>query len=89
MINREDTNDHKLQYFLNSLRRRVTNWFAKYETTHPMATWGEVQRDFINWFSEIRNEGLTAATLRYAKQKKYEFIDDYYDIFLKLCMVIP
>jgi hypothetical protein len=48
-----------------------------------MATWGEVQPAFINRFSEIRSEGQVATTL------KYEYIEDYYDIFLKLCMVIP
>jgi hypothetical protein len=29
------------------------------------------------------------ATLRYAKQKKYESIKDYYDRFLLLCSKIP
>jgi predicted TIM-barrel fold metal-dependent hydrolase len=30
-----------------------------------------------------------ASIFRYAKQKKYEFIEDYYDRFLQLCEVIP
>jgi endonuclease III-like uncharacterized protein len=30
-----------------------------------------------------------AAILRYAKQKKYEFVKNYYDRFLKLCAIIP
>jgi hypothetical protein len=42
VTNGENTNAHKLQFFLNSLTRRATNWFAKYETTHPMATWNKV-----------------------------------------------
>jgi hypothetical protein len=57
--------------------------------THPMATWGEVQWAFINRFREICNEGQVATTLRYAKQKKYESIENYYDKFLQLCAVIP
>ncbi len=54
-----------------------------------MATWGEVQWAFINRFREICNEGQVATTLRYAKQKKYESIENYYDKFLQLCAVIP
>jgi hypothetical protein len=27
--------------------------------------------------------------LRYAKQKKYEFVEDYYNRFLQLCVIIP
>ncbi len=38
----KNIDDHKLQYFPNSLRGRIVDWFAKYETTHPMATWNEV-----------------------------------------------
>jgi hypothetical protein len=45
-------------------------------------TWAKVQRAFITQFSEIRSEGQAAATLRYAKQKKYESTKDYYDKFL-------
>jgi hypothetical protein len=32
VINGENTDCHKLQYFLNSLRGRVVDWFGKYET---------------------------------------------------------
>jgi hypothetical protein len=32
---------HKLQYFPNSLRGRVANWFGKYETTHPTNNMGK------------------------------------------------
>jgi hypothetical protein len=52
----EDTDDRKLQFFLNSLKRRALDWFAMYETTHPMATWNKVQWVFICRFSEICNE---------------------------------
>ncbi len=38
VTNKEDTTNHKLQYFLNSLKGQTTNWFAKYETTHLVAT---------------------------------------------------
>jgi hypothetical protein len=38
VINGKDIDDHKLQYFPIFLRGRTTNWFAKYETVHPMAT---------------------------------------------------
>jgi hypothetical protein len=79
VTNGEDINDHKLQYFPNSLRGRSIDWFAKYETTHPIATWGAVQCTFINRFNEIHNEGQAATTLKYAKQKKYEFVENYYD----------
>jgi hypothetical protein len=69
----------KLQYFPNSLKGRVADWFTKYETAHPTMTWAKVQRAFITQFNEIRSEGQTIATSRYAKQKKYESIEDYYD----------
>ncbi len=82
VINGEYIDDHKLQYFSNSLTGRATNWFARYETTHPIATWNEVQWAFISLFSEICNEGQTIATLRYTKQKKYEFVEYYYDKIL-------
>jgi hypothetical protein len=42
VTNGENMKAHKLQYFPNSLRGRTINWFARYETTHPMATWDEV-----------------------------------------------
>jgi hypothetical protein len=82
VTNGEDIDDHKLQYFPNSLKGRTIDWFATYETTHLTATWGEVQCAFINRFNEIRNEGQVATTLKYAKQKKYESVEDYYDRFL-------
>jgi hypothetical protein len=49
----------------------------------------KVQRAFISWFDEICNEGQVVVALRYAKQNKYEFVKDYYDRFLWLCIVIP
>jgi hypothetical protein len=82
--NGKDTDDHKLQYFLNYLRRRIADWFARYGTIHPSATWDEVQRAFISRFSEIHNEGQVI--IIYVKQKKYEFVKYYYD---RLCVVIP
>jgi len=82
VINGKDTNNHKLQFFPIFLKRITIDWFAKYEMAHLVATWGEVQQDFINRFSEIRSEGQMAATLKCAKQKKYESIKDYYDRFL-------
>jgi hypothetical protein len=45
-------------------------------------TWAKVQCAFIIQFNEIRNEGQAIATSRYAKQKKYESMEDYYDQFL-------
>jgi hypothetical protein len=81
VTNEKDTNYHKLQYFPNSLKGRVVNWFGIYEIVHP-TTWVEVQRAFITRFCEIRNEGQAVAILRYAKQKKYESTKDYYDQFL-------
>ncbi len=27
--------------------------------------------------------------MKYAKQNKYEYVEDYYDKFLQLCVVIP
>ncbi len=38
VTNKEDTNNHKLQHFFNSLRGWTTNWFAKYETTDLVTT---------------------------------------------------
>jgi hypothetical protein len=76
VTNGKNIDNHKLQYFPNSFKKRIIDWFARYETTHPMTTWGEVQCAFINRFSEICGEGQTAASLRYAKQNKYEFVKD-------------
>jgi hypothetical protein len=44
VTNGEDTDDHKLQYFPNSLIRKTIDWFARYERTHLVTTWDEVQR---------------------------------------------
>jgi len=64
------------------LKGRATDWFGKYETTHPTMTCIEVQCAFITRFSEIKNEVQATITLRYAKQKKFELMEDYYDRFL-------
>jgi hypothetical protein len=45
-------------------------------------TWAEVQCAFMIRFNEIRNEGQATVASRYAKQKKYELMEDYYDQFL-------
>ncbi len=87
MTNGEDIDNHKLQYFPNSLRGRAIDWFAKYETTHLTTAWGEVWRAFISRFIEIHNEGQAVATLKYAKQKKYEYVEDYYNRFLQLIAI--
>jgi hypothetical protein len=65
--------------FPNSLRGRITDWFGRYEIVHPTTTWAKVQRAFIIQFSEIRSEGQAIATSQYAKQNKYESMEDYYD----------
>jgi hypothetical protein len=88
VINGKNTNHHKLQYFPNSLKGRAIDWFGKYETTHSTTTCIEVQCAFITWFSEIKSEGQATITLQYAKQKKYELMEDYYDRFLWLCATI-
>ncbi len=82
VTNGENINDHKLQYFPNSLRGRAADWIGNYETTHPIVTWVKVQCAFIPWFNETRIEGQAIVTLQYVKQKKYEPMEDYYDKFL-------
>jgi len=42
-------------------------------------TWAKVQCAFIIRCSEIRSEGQAIVASRYAKQKKYESMEDYYD----------
>jgi hypothetical protein len=45
----KDIDNHKLQYFPNSLKEKATNWFGRYETN---TTWAKVQLAFITQFSE-------------------------------------
>ncbi len=71
------------------LKGKIVDWFAKFETIQPITTWDEVQWIFISRFSEVWSEGQVIVALHYAKQKKYELIKDYYDRFLRLCVVIP
>jgi hypothetical protein len=52
-------------------------------------TWDEVHRTFISRFNENCSERQATTTMRYAKQKKYKFVEDYYDRLLRLCVVIP
>jgi hypothetical protein len=47
VTNGEDIDPHKLQYFPNSLKGKIANWFGKYETAHSTTTWAKVQRAFI------------------------------------------
>jgi hypothetical protein len=55
---------------------------------HPK-TWNEVQWAFISRFNEIHSEGQTIILLKYTKQKKYEYVENYYDGFLQLYVIIP
>jgi hypothetical protein len=57
VTNGGNTNDHKLQYFSNSSKGKVTDWFGKYETIHPKMTWAKVQHVFLAQFSEIKTKG--------------------------------
>jgi len=66
VTNGENIPGHKLQYFSNSLKGKVVNWFARFETTWPIAG-DEVQQAFISRFSEVQSEGQAIAILHYAK----------------------
>ncbi len=88
VTNRENIDYHKIQYFPNSLRGRIVDWFGKYEIAYLTTSWAKVQRAFIIWFSEIRSEGQATVASWYAKQKKYESTENYYDQFPWLCVVI-
>ncbi len=72
----------QITIFPNSSRGKVANWFGRYEIVHSTMTWAEVQCAFMIRFNEIRNEGQATVASRYAKQKKYELMEDYYDQFL-------
>jgi hypothetical protein len=52
-------------------------------------TWVEVQHVFIAKFNVVWNEGHAIVALKDIKQKTYEYMEDYYDIFLQLCVVMP
>jgi hypothetical protein len=82
VTNGKYTNCHRPHYFPNSLRRRVVDWFGRYETVHPTMTWAKVQCAFIIRFSKIRSDRQAITTSLYSKQKKYEMMEDYYDQFL-------
>jgi len=47
VTNGENIDYHKIQYFPNSLRGRIVDWFGKYETVYLTTTWAKVQRAFI------------------------------------------
>jgi hypothetical protein len=89
VTNGKNIHNHKLQYFPNLLKRKVVDCFVRFEITRPTTIWDEVQWAFISRFSEVWSEGQAIAMLPYAKQKKYELIEDYYDWFLHLCTIIP
>jgi hypothetical protein len=70
ITNGENRNFHKLQYFLNSLKGRIVNWYGKYETVYPTMIWAEVQRAFIIRFSEIRSERASNCCFMICKTKE-------------------
>jgi hypothetical protein len=47
VTNGENTEDHKLQYFPNSLRGKATDWFARFEITQLATTWDEITSFYI------------------------------------------
>jgi hypothetical protein len=53
-----------------------------YETAYPISMWNQVQWTFITRFCEIWSEEQVATTLCYAKQNKFELVEDYYNWFL-------
>ncbi len=89
VMNGEDTNARKLQYFPTTLWGKNANWLSCYETTIPVATWGGVQHAFISKFSDVHNKRQAIVALKAMKQWKHEIVEDYYNNFLQLCVVIP
>ncbi len=89
VIDGKDIEYHKLQHFSNSLKGRGASYFARYETPHLIATWNEVQWTFIMRFGEICNKWQVAVTLKYAKHKRCELVENYFDQLMWLCAVIP
>jgi hypothetical protein len=65
------------------------NRCTHYETTNLIATWGKVQDPFVLRFNDVCSKKQTIVTLREMKQWKHETIEDYYNIFLQLCAMIP
>jgi hypothetical protein len=39
VTNGKNIEDHKFQYFPNSLKRKAVDWFAKFETAQLATTW--------------------------------------------------
>jgi hypothetical protein len=66
VTNGDNTHDYKLQYFPNSLKGKVADWFVKFGTAQLVATWDEVQQAFISRFSEVRSERQAVVTLHHA-----------------------
>lgn len=65
------------------------SWFTRYQTKNPTTTWGKVQDPFVSRFNDVCNKKQAILALREVKQWKHENIEDYYDIFLQLCAMIP
>jgi hypothetical protein len=42
VMNGQDIDARKLQYFPTTLQGKNVSWFTCYETTNPVATWGKV-----------------------------------------------
>ncbi len=72
VMNDENTKDHKIQYFANFFKKKVIDWFAKYETAHPTGTWNQMQFTLITQFSEIQSERQAIMALHHLKQKKIQ-----------------
>jgi hypothetical protein len=85
VMNGEDTNAHKLEYFCTTLWGKNVSWFIHYETTNPLGTWGKVQ--FISRFSDVHNKRQAIVALREVKQWKHETMEYFYNIFLQLCAI--
>ncbi len=65
VTNGDNTPDYKLQYFPNSLKGKVADWFVKFGTAQLATTWDEVQA-FISRFSEVLSERQAVVTLHHA-----------------------
>ncbi len=87
-MNGEDTDAHKLQYFPTSLQGKSANWFTCYKIANHTITWGKVQRAFISKFNDVCSERQAVIALKEMKQWKHEIMEDYYDRFLQLCVII-
>ncbi len=86
VINGENIDVHKVWYFPKyTLKRWGEDWFACYETMNLVARWATAQQAFIAQFNMVWSEGHAITT----NAKKHELIEDYYENFLQLCVIIP